>query len=548
MNATSSAVGGGGGAAAPAAVNVTPSLAEAPPLRSDEEALSPLRPPVAISAAGSVATPNPSATPPHGGALQTTRPTAAAHQPQSAAAAGGAASPRPGAPQDAALQQPCGAAAAPPAAAAPADASRSHVFLSNAQWSGGDQCLVLRDMLSSAKHGISVWLDQDNDPTASGMELGVESSAVVVLFLSKGYFPRPAVQREVKKAVELRKRILLVHQEESSDPQNGEPLGSILTEAQKYARDKPERDKDTADARPFLTLEDLLGREHSIFSSAGSPSPQPQHPGDLFVFDSRDSAGLETMVERLAARIKALTPTGWGAAVAPPGAPFKLRRLPRTEPRAGGEHLLLASGAQGQRQLLYLKTTLLLHCPNLRVRILPHSAMPPLAPTEAAWVAATAAAGAAVTALGTAAKALTEAQRLLDSSEALAASPVGDFRFATQLMSRGGDEPSWVTTARSVAKGLAERAAQEAGVGGDAITMEANAADDARGRDAATKADFLLVLLTKDVFSSHAVRGALSAALEWPAEHKRLILRHEPDAWRGGAEDFGCEFLIFAHG
>jgi hypothetical protein len=59
---------------------------------------------------------------------------------------------------------------------------------------------------------------------------------------------------------------------------------------------------------------------------------------------------------------------------------------------------------------------------------------------------------------------------------------------------------------------------------------------------AAGRSSTVLLLLTKDVFDSAAARGAAAAALA--AGGPRLIMRHEPDAWRGGADNFGAYFTL----
>ena len=87
-------------------------------------------------------------------------------------------------------------------------ADRTHTFISHRQFSGGDQALLVREELAS--RGLAAWYDQDREPTATGMRLGVEGSACVVVLLSRGYLPSPAVQLELRTTVELKKPIIFL--------------------------------------------------------------------------------------------------------------------------------------------------------------------------------------------------------------------------------------------------------------------------------------------------------------------------------------------------
>jgi len=114
-----------------------------------------------------------------------------------------------------------------------------------------------------------------------------------------------------------------------------------------------------------------------------------------------------------------------------------------------------------------------------------------------------AAAAAAATALATASRAVTEAQRLVERLVKESGTSPGNFGFATQLISLEGDEAAWVASANAEAKKLAEAAGQEAGV----------KEREEEGTLAAQAARLLVVILTKNVFKSPYVRGALRSAL-----------------------------------
>ena len=85
-----------------------------------------------------------------------------------------------------------------------------HVFLSHYQVSGGDQCLLLRDVLMA--RGLSVWYDQDCAPTRAGIIEGVAGAGVVLSFLSRDVLTRPFVHLELQTALTYNKPILFVHE------------------------------------------------------------------------------------------------------------------------------------------------------------------------------------------------------------------------------------------------------------------------------------------------------------------------------------------------
>jgi hypothetical protein len=65
------------------------------------------------------------------------------------------------------------------------------------------------------KRGYRVWYDQlAKNLTVDGMKEGIAKSKNFVLFLSKGVAAREYVQLELRHAIELKKSILLCHEED----------------------------------------------------------------------------------------------------------------------------------------------------------------------------------------------------------------------------------------------------------------------------------------------------------------------------------------------
>ena len=86
-----------------------------------------------------------------------------------------------------------------------------HFFISHHQQLGGDQCAVLASQLK--QRGWKVWYDNEmKDVTTKGMLQGVNDSAVFILFMTKGIFARPYVQKEINEALKIGKPIMLLHE------------------------------------------------------------------------------------------------------------------------------------------------------------------------------------------------------------------------------------------------------------------------------------------------------------------------------------------------
>merc|ERR1740130_1965614 len=101
-----------------------------------------------------------------------------------------------------------------------------HIFLSHIWGTGQDQCAVLKRQLCLLLTGVSVFLDVDDLEDIGALEEYIEKSAVVMIFVSKGYFKSGNCLREARCAMEKGKPLSLMH-----DPvRGGAPLKSIVEE------------------------------------------------------------------------------------------------------------------------------------------------------------------------------------------------------------------------------------------------------------------------------------------------------------------------------
>ena len=93
-------------------------------------------------------------------------------------------------------------------------------FMSHKQGeSGPDMALITMDLLKAGKR---VWLDKNmKDCSTAAMMEGVEHSKTFVLVLSNGYFDSTFCVMELRRAIELRKKIVLCHKQ-------GVNVGAIL--------------------------------------------------------------------------------------------------------------------------------------------------------------------------------------------------------------------------------------------------------------------------------------------------------------------------------
>ncbi|KAJ3380227.1 hypothetical protein HDU84_006062 [Entophlyctis sp. JEL0112] len=89
-----------------------------------------------------------------------------------------------------------------------------HIFLSYLQKEAIDTCTALSQLLN--KQGLKVWFDQryEDNLNADAMKRGVEESKVYMLFLTKSVFSSNYVKMELERAVDLKREILFVHEED----------------------------------------------------------------------------------------------------------------------------------------------------------------------------------------------------------------------------------------------------------------------------------------------------------------------------------------------
>ena len=89
---------------------------------------------------------------------------------------------------------------------------------------GQDQCATIKRQLSLLLTGVSVFLDVDDLEDIGALEEYIEKTAVIMIFVSKGYFKSKNCLREVRGTLEKKKPLSLVH-----DPvRGGAPLKDIM--------------------------------------------------------------------------------------------------------------------------------------------------------------------------------------------------------------------------------------------------------------------------------------------------------------------------------
>lgn len=103
-----------------------------------------------------------------------------------------------------------------------------HVFLSHIWASGQDQVAVLKRQLQLVLPGIEVFLDVDDLHDIGALEQYVSESAVVLIFLSRGYFGSRNCMREVRAMCEMQKPVILLH--EADESKGGLPFQQAVDE------------------------------------------------------------------------------------------------------------------------------------------------------------------------------------------------------------------------------------------------------------------------------------------------------------------------------
>uniref|UniRef100_A0A7S4BZ85 TIR domain-containing protein n=2 Tax=Chrysotila carterae TaxID=13221 RepID=A0A7S4BZ85_CHRCT len=91
-----------------------------------------------------------------------------------------------------------------------------HLFLSHVWQSGQDQVALIKRQLQLCLPGTRIFLDVDDLLDISELEAYVKSSAVVLIFLSKGYFVSRNCLREAGSSEKENKPIVLVHEADLS--------------------------------------------------------------------------------------------------------------------------------------------------------------------------------------------------------------------------------------------------------------------------------------------------------------------------------------------
>merc|ERR1719469_150065 len=100
------------------------------------------------------------------------------------------------------------------------------MFLSHIWKTGQDQCATMKRQLSAMLPGVSVFLDVDDLRSIDALEEEISASAVIMIFVSKGYFLSANCLREVNATLSQEKRSCLVF-----DPvRGGGPLHDIEAE------------------------------------------------------------------------------------------------------------------------------------------------------------------------------------------------------------------------------------------------------------------------------------------------------------------------------
>ncbi|KAL1511740.1 hypothetical protein AB1Y20_005028 [Prymnesium parvum] len=103
-----------------------------------------------------------------------------------------------------------------------------HLFLSHIWSTGQDQVAVIKRRLQTLQPGIRIFLDVDDLEDIGALEMYVRQTAVVLIFLSRGYFFSKNCIREVTAAVDQSKRLILVHEQNAE--KGGAPLDSLMAE------------------------------------------------------------------------------------------------------------------------------------------------------------------------------------------------------------------------------------------------------------------------------------------------------------------------------
>ncbi|KAL1527384.1 hypothetical protein AB1Y20_016052 [Prymnesium parvum] len=104
---------------------------------------------------------------------------------------------------------------------------RWHLFLSHIWSSGQDQVANIKRQLQLLLPGVSIFLDVDDLVTIDALEVYIQQSQSILIFLSKGYFYSTNCKRELDESVSREKALVMVHETDLN--RGGAPL-SVLKE------------------------------------------------------------------------------------------------------------------------------------------------------------------------------------------------------------------------------------------------------------------------------------------------------------------------------
>ena len=222
-----------------------------------------------------------------------------------------------------------------------------HAFLSHAQATAGGQVFAVREAL--AAYGLEAWIDVDYATSAESMHQGVVSSAVFVCFLSRTVLARKYCQLELRAALNKRKPIVFVHEEDAA--YGGAPIAEIVEEGRRISGNPDE----VAAGRVLVSVPEL----DALF-----PGGQPAQGVVPF---RRGAEFLSITIPELVRRIKDAAPKPFNLPTSANYPRLKLTRALSQAPvlRGGAAaseapacDVLLVGGPSGTHQLLFLETAL----------------------------------------------------------------------------------------------------------------------------------------------------------------------------------------------
>lgn len=146
----------------------------------------------------------------------------------------------------------------PQAAVQPLKAGESnHVFLSHVQSTGGDLAGNLK--LKLENRGLRVWFDQalQGKLNEKAMKQGISKSRAYVLVLTKGVFSSKAVLMEFKHALDLKKRVVLVHEPDTHRASYA-PFGEYIETTPDFAKNLFNEEESLPIRRKYYEEESFL--------------------------------------------------------------------------------------------------------------------------------------------------------------------------------------------------------------------------------------------------------------------------------------------------